>query len=197
MTTLPMAADTAGQAAIESRLRALEQRLDATYPTAPTAPPAGAPTGMTLIVFSDDIDRLLAAFMLANGAAAMGMPVSMFFTFWALAAVRRKTVFAGKRPLERLVTTMLPAGPRHLALSKWDLFGLGRRFFAAWMRRRRIEDVESLMDLSRQLGVRIVACETAMGALAVTRDEIAEGTEFGGVATCLAACPQGTITLFI
>jgi len=178
-------------AATEARLRELEAQVAA------LAQARRQPAGLTIIAFSNDMDRLLAAFMLANGAAAMGMRVSMFFTFWALVALKRKTVFQGKGPLEKLLTAMLPAGPHRLGPSQWNMLGLGRLFFDALMRRRRVENLHNLIALSRELNVRIVACETAMEVMAVTKAELVEGIQFGGVATCLDEAANGAVTLFI
>ncbi len=127
----------------------------------------------------------------------MGVPVVMFFTFWALAALKRKTVFKGKRTSEKLLTAMLPAGPHRLSPSKWSMLGLGRLFFGVLMRKRRVENLQGLIALSRELNVRIVACETAMGLMAVTKDELIEGVEFGGVTAGLDAALSGSATLFV
>ncbi len=154
-------------------------------------------SGLTIIAFSNDMDKIVAAFMLANGAAAMGIPVAIFFTFWGLAALKRKAIFKGKGPVDRLLTAMLPAGPHRLGPSKWSMLGMGRLFFAALMRRRCITSLEELIALSRELNVRLVACETAMEVMAVTREELLEGVEFGGVVSCIDEALNGNVTLFV
>jgi peroxiredoxin family protein len=177
---------------IEARLRELEAQV-AALARAQRQPPAG----LTIIAFSNDMDKLLAAFTLATGAAAMGMSVSMFFTFWALAALKRKTIFKGKRGVEKVLTAILPAGAHRLGVSKWNLLGLGRIFLEARMRRRHVESLRNLVALARELDVRMVACETSMELMAVTKDELVEGVGCGGVATCLDAAFSGAVTLFI
>ncbi len=143
------------------------------------------------------MDKLLAAFMLATGAAALGMPVSMFFTFWALSALKRRTIFRGKKAVDKLLSAMLPAGTLRLAVSKWNMLGLGRVFLEARMRSRHVENLQSMLTLARELNIRMVACHTAMDVMAVTKEELIEGVECGGVATCLDAALSGAVTLFI
>ncbi len=157
----------------------------------------GQPAGLTIVAFSGDMDRLMAAFMLACGAAAMGMKVSMFFTFWALAALRRKAVYKGKSPIEKLLTAMMPAGPEHLGLSRWSVLGLGKRFFHYLLRRKHIESLKNLVALAQELNIRMVACEMSMEVLAIGRDELIDGVEFGGVATCIDSTLDGTLTFFV
>src|SRR5664279_502116 len=113
-----------GEAPTAARLRELESQVAEL-----SRAQARTRQGIAIIAFSGEMDKLMAAFMLATGAAAMGMTVSMFFTFWALAAVRRETTFRGKGFIDRLLTAMLPSGPGRLGLSRWNMFGLGRPFF--------------------------------------------------------------------
>ncbi|MCX6626362.1 MAG: DsrE/DsrF/DrsH-like family protein [Candidatus Solibacter sp.] len=153
--------------------------------------------GITIIAFSGEMDRLMAALMLATGAAAMGMRVSIFFTFWALAAVRKENNFRGKGFTDRLLTAMLPRGPEKLRLSRWNMLGLGRPFFSHVLRKRHVETLASLFLLARELGVRMVACQTAMEVMGLRREEMLEGIEFGGVATCLDAVQNSGSSLLI
>ena len=153
--------------------------------------------GITIIAFSGEMDKLLTAFMIATAAAAMGMAVSMFFTFWGLAAVRRRSSMRGKGFLERLLTVMMPAGPGRLGLSRWNLLGLGRPFFNRLLRKGHVESLGSLVLLAREMGVRMVACQTSMEVLGLTREEMLEGIEFGGAATFLDAAQSSGSTLLI
>ena len=188
-STLPEMA--AGTTVEPDRLRELESRV-ADLERAP----ARARRGMTIIAFSGEMDKLLTAFTLATGAAAMGMTVSMFFTFWALAVVRQEGQGSGKRWTGRLFSAMLPAGPGRLSLSRWNLFGLGPVLFQRALHQGNVEKLESLVLLARELGVRMVACETSMDVMGLGRDEILPGVEFGGVAACLdTAHESGSILL--
>lgn len=153
--------------------------------------------GLTILAFSGEMDKLLAVFTLATSAAAMGMPVTIFFAFWALVALKRQTRFKGKGFLGALLTAMLPSGPQKLGLSKWNMFGFGRRLFGVVMRSNHMENLRGLIDLARQMNIRMVACQTSMGALAITREELLEGVEIGGAATFLDAAQSSGTTMFI
>jgi peroxiredoxin family protein len=153
--------------------------------------------GITIIAFSGEMDKLMTAFMLATGAAAMGMTVSMFFTFWALAAVRKGSKFQGKGFLDRLLTAMLPSGPDRLGPSRWNMLGLGRPFLKHVLRTRHVETLGNLVLLARAMGVRMVACQTSMEVMGLTREEMLEGVELGGVATCLDVAQSSGPTLLI
>jgi peroxiredoxin family protein len=133
---------------------------------------------VTLVVFSGEMDPLFAAFTIAAGAAAMGMQVSMFFTFWGLNAVRVGRRFQGKTLGE-------------------NMGGFGPAFFQALMRQRGVESVPGMIDLVAEMGVRMIACETSMKVMGVARDELRPGLDFGGVATFLEDASRSKISLFI
>jgi peroxiredoxin family protein len=153
--------------------------------------------GLMLIIFSGQMDKLLAAFTLATGAAAMGMTVSMFFTFWGLSAIKRRNIYRGKSAVERLLTVMLPSGPKKLGVSKMNMFGLGRLFFRSVMRSRRMESLERLIALADEMGVKMVACENSMEVMGLRRHELLDNVQCGGVATCLDTALSSGTTLFI
>ncbi len=155
------------------------------------------PKRLTIIVFSGELDKLIAAFTLATGAVAMGAQVSMFFTFWGLAALKERPRYKDKVLVDKILTAMTPCGPDRLRLSKWEMFGLGRRFFGRVMARRHMERLGNLMTLARDLDVRMVACQASMDVMALTIGELREGIEVGGVATCLDAALDSGPTVFI
>jgi len=178
--------------ATDARLRHLESQV-AELSRAQTR----SRQAITIIAFSGEMDKLMPAFMLATGAAAMGMTVSMFFTFWALAAVRQGTSSRGKGFMDRLLSAMLPSGPGRLGLSKWNMFGVGRPFFDWLLRKRHVETLGSLVLLAKEMGVRMVACQTSMEVMGLAREEMLPEIEFGGVATCLDAAQNSGCTLLI
>ena len=153
--------------------------------------------GLTIIAFSGEMDKLMAAFTLATGAAAMGMSVSMFFTFWGLAAIRQRRSLRRKGLIDRLLTAVLPSGPRRLGLSRWNMCGLGGPLLAYVLRKRHVETLGNLVHLAKDMGVRMVACQMSMELMGMTREEMLEGIEFGGVATCLDAAQSSGSTLLI
>ena len=152
----------------------------------------------TLIVFSNDLDKVLAAFVIATGAAAAGLETSMFFTFWGLSVVRRRGVRRrGKRTLERLLGAMMPAGTESLGTSRMSYFGAGARVLRRMMKDRQIASLEELVALARELGVRMIACTMSMEALGLAKEELVDGLAYGGVATYMADAACSRVTLFV
>lgn len=160
---------------------------------------AGQQDRLSLIVFSGNLDRLLAAFILATGAAAMGTQVSMFFTFWATAALRKESARVEKTLLERLFGFMLPKGSRRLPLSQLNFAGGGPLMIRHLMRKKGIASVEEMMTLSLELGIEINVCSMSMELLGMKSEELLDypGRNFCGVAKFLETAAPGKITLMV
>lgn len=152
---------------------------------------------LSLVVMSGDLDRVLAAFVIATGAAAMGFQVSMFFTFWGLSALRQNRKLRGKRWLEKAFSLLTPVGAENLPLSKLHFAGLGKVLLRKQMRDRQVSSLKELMEMTKDLGVRIVACQMSMDVMGITLEELIPGVESGGVATFLADASKSQVTLFI
>lgn len=157
----------------------------------------GGTRSLTIIVFSGEMDKLQAAFTLAIGAAAMCSNVSMFFTLWGLIALKRHTLFKGKTLSGRLLTAVLPSGPERAPTSRLNMLGLGPLFFRFRMRSRGIERVCDLITTARAMGVRLCACEASMEVMGISKEELLDDLQYGGVATCLDAAFEHNATLFI
>ena len=151
----------------------------------------------TLLVFSNDLDRLISAFIVATSSVAMGLESSMYFTFWGLTALKKQTIFQGKGFAEKLLALMLPDGPHTSQTSRMNMGGAGPLFFKYLMKKNNVESVLDLLELARELGVRLVACRMAMGVMGIVEDELIDGLEFGGVATYLEHAADSRITLFV
>lgn len=151
----------------------------------------------TVVAFSGDMDRLMAAFIIATGAAAMGMEASMYFTFWGLAAIKKHTSFKHKKITEKLMSLMLPSGPASVGTSKMNMFGMGPAFFRHVMKKKNVQTLPELVALAQEMGVRIVACQMSMDVMGITLDELIDGIEYGGVATYLSDARNSRITLFV
>jgi peroxiredoxin family protein len=151
----------------------------------------------TIVVFSGDMDRLLAAFSIATGAVAMGMEVSMFFTFWGLTTLKKKTILKGKTLSEKLIALMLSRGPDRLGTSRMNMLGIGPVFFKRLMRKKNVQSLPDMLTLARDLGVRMVACRTSMDMMGIGEGELIDGIEFAGVATYLADARSSRISLFV
>lgn len=190
-----------GQAAVEERtvpelgaLHAQVQQLQAQVDALRAQAPENR---LSMVVFSGDLDRVLAAFVIASGAAASGMEVSMFFTFWGLTALRRRRESKGKTLLQKLMGWMTPVGSRGLGVSKMNFGGVGAKMLRAMMHQQGVSPPEEIMQLTRDLGVRIVACQMSMDVMGIRQDELLEGVEVGGVATFLGDATKSKTTLFI
>ncbi len=168
-------------------------------PEAAAAPAAAArATDKTIIVFSCDLDRALAAFVIANGAAAMGHKVTMFFTFWGLNILRRADAPPVRKGLlDRMFGWMMPRGPEKLALSKMHMGGAGTAMMKHVMRTKNVDSLAVLMDRARGAGVRFVACSMSMDVMGLRREELIDGVEVGGVGMYLGATDASNVNLFI
>ena len=154
---------------------------------------------LSLIVFSGSLDRLIAAFVLATGAAAMGMQVSMFFTFWGTSALRRARVRVKKTLLGRLFGWMLPSGAKKLPLSQMNMAGGGPAMIRYVMKKNGVASVEEMIELAKELGVELHVCSMSMDLLGIVPDELIDypNKTFCGVAKFLETAAPGKITMFV
>lgn len=158
---------------------------------------ARASNRVTMVVFSGDLDKVIASMVIATGAAAMGMQVSMFFTFWGLNVLRRGRKLKGKSTLTRAMALLTPAGIRRLGVSKFHMAGAGPHVLRRMMKAKGVASPEELFALARDSGVRMIACSTSMDVLGFDRDELVDGIEAGGVAAYLGDAADSRVTLFI
>jgi len=154
---------------------------------------------LTLIVFSNSLDKLLAAFILATGAAASDVEVHMFFTFWGLTTLRDAKKRTKKDLLGRLFGFMLPKGPDQLPLSQLNMAGMGPAMIRKIMKDKKQAPLPELMDAAAELHVNIWLCETSMGMLGMSRDEMIDypHLQVCGVAKCIELSEGGMGPVFI
>lgn len=158
----------------------------------------GVKDDKTIIVFSGDFDKVMAAFVIANGALAMGKKVTMFFTFWGLNAIRKpQRTGIRKKLLETMFEWMMPRGSRNLKLSNMNMLGIGTKLMRKIMADKNISSLEELIAGAQAQGVRILACQMSMDAMGLRREELLDGVETVGVGTFLGASEEGNMTLFI
>ena len=165
---------------------------------APASPPPPAKHSVAIVLFSNDLDKALAALILANGLAASGAEVGIFFTFWGLSVLRRNPAPSVRKGLiSRMFGWMLPTGAEKLALSKMNMLGLGTAMMKGVMRRQRIMTLPELLASARAAGVKFIACDMAMGVMGITREELVEVDEVAGVAAFSELASRSNNTLFI
>lgn len=152
----------------------------------------------TMIVFDGDLDKALAAFIIANGSVAMGNKVNMFFTFWGLNILRKSEKVKVKKDLiSKMFGFMMPKGSKKLGLSKMNFLGAGSKMMKYVMKEKGISSLEELIDNAIKSGVKIVACQMSMDVMGITKEELIDGIEIGGVATMLNDNDNSNMNLFI
>ena len=161
-------------------------------------PASGGSHDKTFIMFSDSLDRAIATFVLANGAAATGGKVTIFFTFWGLNVIKkRRKPHVEKDIFGRMFAWMLPSDSTCLHLSKMSMLGLGDRLMRHIMRRKNISQLEELMREAVYNGVELIACQMTMDMMGISRDELIDGVTVGGVATYMERAGNSGVNLFI
>lgn len=154
--------------------------------------------GKTIIVFSGDLDKVLASFIIANGAAAMGRTVTMFFTFWGLTALRKPQKQPVKKTfMESMFGAMLPRGSKKLSLSRMNMAGMGTAMMKKIMNDKNVDSLETLIEKAMHNGVKIVACTMSMDVMGIKQEELIDGVELGGVGAYLGDAEESNVNLFI
>jgi len=155
-------------------------------------------TKKTIIVFSGDLDKVMAAFIIANGAAAMGDDVTMFFTFWGLNALRKpEKVSAKKSFLQAMFGAMMPRGADKLGISKMNFGGMGAKMMKVVMKQQNVTSLPELINTAREQGIKMIACTMSMDVMGIREEELADGLEYAGVATYLGEADEANVNLFI
>lgn len=176
---------------VEKELLALKQKVDEM---------PGQENKLSMIVFSGELDKHLAAMIIATGAAAMGMKVVMFYTFWGSAALRdAKKKAKGKNFMSEMFGVMLPKGRNKTVLSKMHMAGMGTAMLKGLMKKKNVASLDQLYEAAAALGVQIYICEMSMDLMGFQREEMIDfpGMEVCGVATFLANAKESAIQLFI
>lgn len=161
---------------------------------------AKAEDKLSMIVFSGDLDKVLASFIIATGAVAMGMEVVMFFTFWGTPVLRDKNKQGGEKDLMgKMFGTMLPKGVSSVKLSKMNMGGMGTKMMKSLMKKKNVASLEQMLEMAGELGVKIYVCEMSMDLMGFKREEMIDypNLSYCGVATFLEEAMSSKIQLFI
>ncbi len=160
--------------------------------------PAQGGNDKTLVIFSGDLDKAIAAFIIANGAAAMGRKVTMFFTFWGINILRKNQKISVKKNfVESMFGFMMPRGSKKLGLSRMHMGGMGVKMIRGLMKQNNVSSLEELIESAIANGVRVLACQMSMGLMGIKEEELLEGVELAGVATFLGSAETSDTNLFI
>ena len=157
------------------------------------------PNRVTIVLLSGDMDKAMAAFIIATGAAAMGMHVTMFFTFWGLNVIRKSgSTSAAKDMLRKMFGMLNKGGADSLPLSRFNFGGMGTTMMKKVMKDNRMPSVPELIETAQDLGVKMIACTTTLGMLGISKETLIDGVdELAGVSTYLAEAKNGSVNLFI
>ena len=153
-------------------------------------------SNMTMVVFSGDLDKAIAAFIIANGALTMGKKVTMFFTFWGLSILKKKNL-SKKNFIEKMFAMMLPKNSKDLPVSKMNFFGIGAKMIRSIMRKKNIMSLEELIKKAIDSGVNITACTMSMDVMGINKEELIDGINYGGVGQYLGEAEKSNNNLFI
>ena len=153
-------------------------------------------SNMTMVVFSGDLDKAIAAFIIANGALTMGKKVTMFFTFWGLSILKKKNL-AKKSFIEKMFAMMLPKNSQDLPVSKMNFFGIGAKMIRSVMKKKNIMSLEELIKKAIDSGVNITACTMSMDVMGISEEELIDGINYGGVGQYLGKAEKSNNNLFI
>lgn len=179
--------------AVQKQVVELKTQLDALSKASPK-------DKISMIVFSGDLDKLLAAFVIATGSVAMGLEVVMFFTFWGTPVLRdKKKAVGGKDLMGKMFGAMLPKGTCAVKLSKMNMAGMGTAMMKSLMKKKNVASLEQMLEMAAELGVQIYVCEMSMDLMGFKREEMIAypNMEFCGVAKFLEEAKSSRIQLFI
>ena len=159
--------------------------------------PAKTENGQTIVVFSNDLDKVLASFIIANGAKASGKDVTMFFTFWGLNVLRKSNVNVKKGLIDTMFGMMMPKGANKLTLSKMHMGGIGSAMMKWVMKNKNISTLSELIKQAQENGIKFIACNMSMDVMGIKEEELIDGVEIGGVAKYIAESSHSNSNLFI
>jgi peroxiredoxin family protein len=155
-----------------------------------------APDKASIIVMSGDMDKVMGAFIIANGAAAFDMKVTMFFTFWGLKAIQKGNL-TGKSLMGRMLGVMNRGGLEAIGPSRLNFGGMGRWMFKKMMKNHNVTPLPVLVKQAQEQGVRLIACEMSCNVMEIDKKDFIDGVEMGGVATFISEAMDSKFSLFI
>lgn len=172
------------------RVEALETRLAEVEAEIPA-------DRVTIVVFSGELDRVLASLVIGTGALAMGLEVSYFFTFWGITTLKDNKSLDGKSLFEKMMTMMTPAGTKAMGVSRMNYFGVGAQMLRSMMKDNNVESVESMFQLVKDMGATLYSCTMSQDVMGINPDELMDGTVDAGAASMIADGIDSKFTLFI
>ena len=192
------AAQAAGETSLN--LEEIERQINELRGQVETLSENSPENKISMVVFSGDLDKVLASFVIATGASAMGMDVVMFFTFWGTPVLRDKNKrVGGKDIMGKMFGTMLPAGTSQVKLSKMNMGGMGTAMMKSLMTKKNVASLEQMIEMAAEFDVKIYICEMSMDLMGMKHEEMIDypGVEIAGVAKFLEEAGNSKVQLFI
>lgn len=152
---------------------------------------------IVIIIFSQDLDKVLSAFIIASAACALGIKVKMVFTFWGINAIKNKRIFSQKKISEKLMSWMSAKSFKNLPISNLNMLGIGPKFLKHMMKSHKMVSMEDLMNICIEEGVEFLACEMTMNMMGIQKEELLEGIEYTGVTKIITEAMRSNFTLYI
>jgi len=153
---------------------------------------------MTMVVFSGELDKAIAAFIIANGFASMGQKATLFFTFWGLNILRKDVApKVDKNMIEKMFGLMMPQGANKLSLSQMSMLGMGTNMIKGIMKEKNVDSLPEMIATAQKNGVRLLACQMSMDLMGIHKEELMDGVEIAGVATMAEAATESNTHFFI
>ncbi|HCW8874796.1 TPA: persulfide response sulfurtransferase CstA, partial [Staphylococcus aureus] len=154
--------------------------------------------GTTIVLFSGELDKAVAALIIANGARAAGKDVTIFFTFWGLNALKKvQTVNVKKQGIAKMFDLMLPQKNIRMPLSKMNMFGLGNMMMRYVMKKKNVDSLPTLINQAIEQNIKLIACTMSMDVMGIQKEELRDEVEYGGVGTYIGATENANHNLFI
>lgn len=175
----------------EARISLLEQEMQDLRRNTPDS------NKVTLLIFSGDQDKALAGLTVATTAAAMGMDVTIFFTFWGINVLKQKRLYAGKNIKEKMIDLMTPAGANNMGVSKLNMLGAGAGMLKQMMHEKHVASPKELLALAIENGVHVIACSMTIQVMGIKEEELIDGIDIAGAASYLTDASRSGCTLFI
>lgn len=173
------------------RLDSIQQEVDTLRANVPRT------DKVALVLFSGELDKVLASLIIASTAASMGMEVSIFFTFWGINVLKEKRIIEHKALLEKMIDIMTPVGPESMPVSQMNMLGAGAALLKRMMKEKDVITANELLDVARESGVKLHVCSMTMQVMGIRREELITDIDEVGAAAYIQDASQSGLTLFI
>lgn len=187
--------DQAVEKTVNERLSGFQKELTNAFSEIKSVKKNQQKEKVTILLTSFELDQVLPVFIIATGAASFGMEATVFCTLWGINALKERSIYKGKTLKEKMITMMLPDGPKSTTITRLNMMGIGTGMMKEMMKENNVETVPDMIDLGAELGVKLLACQMTMGIMGVTREELRDDVSYGGVATYIEEASESKLTL--